>query len=116
MMNKSDALKRLDAIETEAAALRKIIDGKIEYKKDKLYVGVLTGKFCGNSPYILAGGEFDEYFRFHYFGERPTEQGWAPKTKTAQECIDCFISSGGTVHEFGNVREGFEFFLANYKD
>lgn len=112
-MNKSDALKRLDAIETEAKELRKIIDGKIEYKEDKLYVGVMSGQYLGNGGYILVGTKGS--FAFYCFRESPTQQHWSSGHTSGQSCIDNFVANGGTVHEFDDVREGFKFFLENYK-
>jgi hypothetical protein len=115
-MDKSAAMKRLDAIEAEAKQLRELISEKdrLIFDRSKLYVGMDYNA----RPYIMVGNDQDGgYYRFHNFMyPYITEQGWSTPHKKAQECLDVHVETLEEIKVFSNVKEGFNFFLAHYKE
>ena len=112
-MDKKEAVKRLDALESEARELRKIIEAPEEPKRlvydwRKVYVAVSP---ASEMPYLLAGKSEDQYLRWHLF--RNTEQGWAPASKTGQEALDS-VQGQFEVREFDDPRAGIDYFYALY--
>ena len=105
--DKEKAIARLDAIEKEAAELRKIIEKPVlAYDSSKVYIGVNNGK-----PYIMAGYEGAGYFRFHAYERYSTEQGYDNPQKTGQECLDYHKKEGFDIREFSNAENALEYFL-----
>jgi hypothetical protein len=110
-MDKTEAMKRLDAIEEEAKELRKIIienkKMKIYYDWHKLYVGVKD-----NVPYLLLG---EDSKHFNFYNIRCTDGRWYDIIKNSQECIDSHIKDGFEIYEFDDTRKALEFFLGYLK-
>jgi hypothetical protein len=109
-MDKTEAIKRLDALDEEAKKLRKIIEGKNElvYDGTKMYVVIIE-----NIPYILVGQRCENYYRWHSFEAIwLTEQGWASNHKTGQAALDYAKKYG--IHVFTDGKEGMKFFYEQY--
>ena len=119
-MDKTEALSRLDALDHEAAELRKIIEKaeknpRLTYNDYCLYVAM-----CGDNPSILAGydsfdqrGSIVNYFRWHEFQGYATAQGWAAPHRTGQEALDS-VQDEYEVRAFRNAREGMDYFYKLY--
>jgi hypothetical protein len=106
MNNKEEARKRLDAIEAEAKALRKLIDKpeRIVYDKYKLYVLVASHVL----PCIL----FDVNGEAHFMDFNGSSGGWNSTPHTGQELLDSIRKiSGCTIHEFTNRDDAFKFMM-----
>ena len=106
-MDKSQAIKRLYAIEAEAKELRKVIEGKITFDKNKIYVAIWR-----NEPHILVGSNASEYYRFHDLTN--TIRGIDSSMSNGQDVIDS-ASEQGTIHEFTDTRTALQFSLDNLK-
>jgi len=109
-MDKMEAIKRLDALDAEAKELRKIIErgNGLKYDKWKLYVAII-----GDRPYLLAGHDEANYFRWHQFAQVCTQMGWSSNHKTGQVALDD-AQANGEVHEFTDRFEGMKFFYDAY--
>jgi hypothetical protein len=113
-------MDRLDAIEKEAAELRKIIErgDSEEYDHEKLYVAEIHG--C---VYLLFGAtsgvgiveQCDEkVFCWASFETNPSQQIWA-QPKTAEDALkEARIC--GTVYTFSDHKEGMAFFAKRYAE
>lgn len=111
-MDKAKAIARLDAIEAEAKELRKVIEGKVTFDGDKLYVAILGERPLRSIPFILAGRP-DGRHHFHSFQDCQDVWDGGP---SGQDAINSVISRNGTVHEFTDTRTALQFFLDNLKD
>jgi len=102
-MNKSEAMKRLDAIEAEAKALRELISkpDKIEYDLDKLYCAIRKGI---RYLMVYSGGTYS----FDSFDAVPDR--WNDHSEP-QESIDSMIKDGGEVFVFTDKDDAFNFML-----
>jgi hypothetical protein len=109
-MDKTEAIKRLDALDEEAKKLREIIEqgDRLEYDGHKMYVVIIDGR-----PYLLAGQSSSGYARWHSFDKSwLTEQGWTMSHKTGQEALD-YVKEYD-IHVFTNGKEGVKFFYEQY--
>lgn len=105
-MDKSQAIARLDAIEAEQKELRKIIEGKATFDRDKIYVAIVR-----KEPYILSGRPNEGFF----FYTHENSVMVFDEQKSGQEAINSIEKNGGTVHEFTDTRTALQFFLDNLK-
>lgn len=111
-MDKTDAMKRLDAIEREAEELRKIIEKPEGFIFDdhKLYVAIID-----EEPYLLTQNVDTEECEWHSFdGSHPIGTTWAGEHVSGQAALD-YVETSGEIHEFSSAREGLEFFMKHYK-
>jgi hypothetical protein len=105
-MDKDDAIKRLDALDHEAAELRKIIEkgDKLVYDDTKMYVAIMNG-----IPYLLCGHEHNNYFSWHRFASAsPAEHVWDSAEDNGQYALDSVKDYD--IHVFADPREGMKFF------
>ena len=110
MDRKEEAKARLEAIKKEVVELEKIIAGGLTFRADKLYVGLY-----GGTPFIMVGIPGTGY-RFNSFkNSYVSSAGWAAPIENPQECLDYHLRQGFTIHEFFDVKVGFQYFLTSYK-
>ena len=118
-MDKSEATKRLDAIEREAKELRAIIErGDVEkYDCKKLYVAeifgdvyLLFGKTKGDL--VCRDGE-EEAFYWLSFENHPSQQTWSSNGTTAKEAL-AIAKREGILYSFTNHKDGMAFFAKRY--
>lgn len=102
-MNKSEAMKRLDAIEAEAKALRELISkpDKIVYEHGKLYCAL---KRCIKYLMVYSG----QTYSFAAFSTVPDR--WNDHIEP-QDSIDDMIEDNGEVFVFNNKEDAFKFML-----
>jgi hypothetical protein len=107
---RQQALERLTALESEAKALREIIEAP-----DKVAFDFTNGVFVAytdNVNYILLGDPIaEEYFWFslHNSGNRKCN------AKCGQEAIDHVLEQGYAVIKFNTKKEALEFMLSKEK-
>ena len=120
-MDKSEATKRLDAIESEAKELRAIIErGDVEkYDRKKLYVAIIYGKvylLFGNAESPLGSCDGNEdVFCWASFEGTPSQQRWNYKGTTAREAL-AIAAREGTLYSFTKHKEGIAFFAEKYAE
>jgi hypothetical protein len=111
-MDKEEAIKRLDALEGEAAKLREIIergDGLV-YDDNKIYVAIIE-----KQPYLLCGKDIDDYFGWHNFSEKnATERTLGSSCDTGQGALDDIEVDSTDIHVFDNPKDGIKFFYDQY--
>jgi hypothetical protein len=108
LMDKLEAIKRLDALDAEAKKLREIIehDDTLEFDKCKLYVAIIA-----DQPHLLVGN--GNYFWWHRFIEHnPVTSRWS-EHQTAQIAIKR-AATVGKVYAFTDCFEGMKFFYDAY--
>ena len=104
-MDKSEAMKRLDAIEAEAKALRVIISqpDHPQYEHGNLYGAIKYGV-----KYLMVySGTTYSFASFNSVPER-----WSDHIE-AQDSIDNMIENGGEIFVFNNKEDAFQFMLTD---
>lgn len=107
-MDKNEAMKRLEAIEKEAAELKKLTESpdRLVYDKTKIYVSVSSN----GAPALLVGR--DSAYAFHTFNGG-TEWSHSPNCDTAQIAIDEEAGEDtNMIYVFSDRKEALQFFLS----
>lgn len=120
-MDKSEATKRLDAIEREAKELLAIIesgDGE-KYDCKKLYVAIIRGKvyllFGKTEGCFVSSDGSEAVFFWASFEGYPSQQIWNHEGTTARGALATAVRDG-TLYSFTNHKAGIAFFAAKYAE
>ena len=108
-MNKTEAMRRLDAIEAEAKALRELID-----KPEKIVFNSTRGIFVaqtGRDKYILLGDPYDDDGGKYYWFSLDYSCARKSKGCSGQEAIDNIINNGYVVRVFDSKEKALKFML-----
>ena len=109
IVNKSEALSRLDALEAEAKKLREILskpEEPVEYYSTRAYVATRARAPKNSAPncYMLLGGSTSGEDSFAFYSLENSTARWDSPTKSAQDAIINIIKDGFQVREYDSKR------------